>query len=800
MRRDFLWALRWLRKNPQFTAGIVLILALGIGANTAVFSVVDAVLLRPLPYESADRLIRVDETAVKRLSTGIPAQEYRRWCDRSDLFERISPYLQDFVTLTGSGEPDQVIALRTSGALFPLLGSRAQIGRALVDSDDGPGDVNAAVISDRLWRRRFHGDPGVIGRAMTVSGESFTVAGVMPREFEFYSSKIDLWIPLRLPPNSRKWVQVVARMKRGTPLAQVRSALEIVARQMEQEDPKERAGLRIKVSPWSETTDRKYELTLVFLLAAVGLVLSIACADVAGLLLSRAVQRQEEMAIRASLGAGTWRVVRQLVVESFVLVLLGSAAGIAVARYLLQFLSNRLAALPIVLPHLERAALNGRVLAFNAALCLLLATLCSLAPIILASRTDIQSVLRGGRAGAGRPKGSTRLFSTLIACEAAFGFLLLVGSGLMIHSLIRLQQEDHGFNPDHVLTMRVPVGMPQQLGLPGKYDTKPRQMAYYREVLEQVQRIPGTRAVAIVNNLPLSDVNTATEIQGPDGRAMLISTRTISPLYFAAMGIPLIAGRIFSDADQTGSPEVAMINEYLARQLYPNRNPLGQALPSAGSGAPAVTVVGVVKDTPQRNYDRPAEGEIYRPIRQSIFGAFMSTIVARTTGDPLSLAAAMQQGVWAVDPDQPVIKIETMNDVIMDSIWRPRFSAWIFSILAGLAVLLTSVGVYGVVSYTASLRAYEIGIRVALGATPRNVVAAIMRGAMVPLAVGLAVSVAAALLLSRLLASVLYEISGSDPVTYLIAAALLLAIGAAASARPAWKASAGDPIRALRAE
>jgi putative ABC transport system permease protein len=800
MTSDFLWALRWLRKNPLFTAGIVLILALGIGANSAVFSIVDAVLLRPLPYDSADRLIRIDETATKRLVTGVPAQEYRRWCDRSDLFERIAPYLQDFVTLTGSGEPDQVIAIRASGALFPLLGSRARIGRTLIDSDDEPGEVNAAVISDRLWRRRFHADPGVIGRAITVSGESFTIAGVMPREFEFYSSKIDLWIPLRLPPNSNKWIQVVARLKRGTSLPQVGSALEIVARQLEQEDPKERAGLRIKVSPWSETADRKYELTLVFVLAAVGLVLLIACADVAGLLLSRAVQRQREIAIRASLGAGFWRVVRQLVVESAVLILLGSAAGIAVARYLLQFLSDELAVLPIVLPHMQRAALNSRVLAFNTALCLLAAILCSLAPIVLASRTDIQSVLRGGRAGAGSPKGSARLFSILIACEAALGFLLLVGSGLMIHSLIRLQQEDHGFNPDHVLTMRVPVGMPTQLGPPGKYDTKPRQMAYFREVLDQVQRVPGIRAVAIVNNLPLSDVNTSTATQGPDGRSMLTSTRTISPLYFSAMGIPLVAGRIFSDADQTGAPGVAIINEYLARQLYPNRSPLGEVIPTPESNAPAVTVVGVVKDTPQRSYERPPEGEIYRPIRQSIFGAFMSTIVARTSGNPLSLAAAMQKAVWAVDANQPVIKIETMNDVIADSIWRPRFSAWIFSILAGMAVLLTSVGVYGVVSYTASLRAHEVGIRVALGATPGNVVAAIMRDAMVPLAAGLGVSLVTALLLSRLLASLLYEISSYDPVTYLAAGALLLAIGAAASFRPAWKASTGDPIQALRAE
>lgn len=797
MTRDLLWALRWLRKNPLFTIGVVLIFALGIGANTAVFTIVDAVLLRPLPYKSADRLIRIDETATKRLVSGVPAQDYLRWHDRSDLFARTVPYIQDFVTLTGSGEPDQVVGIRTSGTLFPLLGVPAQIGRTLALSDDEPGSPMVAVISDRLWHRRFQGDRSVIGRALTISDEPFTIAGVMPPEFEFPSPRIELWIPLRLPPNFNKWLQVAAGLAPGISLPQVRSALAVVARQMEQEDPKENAGLRIEVSPWSEAADRKYELTLVFVLAAVGLVLLIACADVAGLLLSRAVERQKEIAIRTSLGSGFWRVARQLLAESLMLALLGSVAGITVAHYLLRFLSNQLAALPIFLPHLQRVSLNARVLGFNTALCLLIAILCSLAPVLLARRTDIQSVLRGTGAGASR---SSRIFATLIACEAAFAFLLLVGSGLMLRSLIRLQQEDHGFRPDHVLTMRVPVGMPTQLGPPGKYDTRPRQMAYYREILDRVQRIPGIRAVAVVNNLPLSTVNAATPIQGPDGRSMAASTRTISPQYFSAMGIPLIAGRVFTDADQTGAPGVAIVNEYLARQLFPNRSPLGQPLPAPQSNGPAVTIVGVVKDTPQMRYDRPAEFELYRPIRQFIFAAFMSTIVARTSGDPLSVVEAMQKAVWSVDPNQPVVKIETMNDVISNSIWMPRFSAWIFSILGGMAALLTSVGVYGVVSYTASLRAHEVGIRVALGASPHNVATVILRGAMIPLAVGLAVSLLAALFSSRLLSSLLYEISSDDPITYLSSGVLILAIGALASALPAWKASIGDPIQALRAQ
>jgi predicted permease len=477
---------------------------------------------------------------------------------------------------------------------------------------------------------------------------------------------------------------------------------------MEQEAPKDHAVLKIVVTPWSEVPEEKYRLTLIFVLAAVGLVMSIACADAGGLLLSRAVQRQKEIAIRASLGAGLWRIVRQLLCESLVLAVMGSLAGIAAARALLQLLTRQLAALPIVLPHLQRVSLNGRVLAFNAVLCLFLAIVCSLAPILLAARTDLQSVMRGGHAAA-RPRGSSRLFSTLIALEAGLAFLLLVGSGLMIRSLVRLQNEDHGFRPDHVLTLRVPVGTLSQPRPTGKYDTRPRQMAYYREILERVKTVPGIKAAGIVNNMPLSGINSSISefgLPGPDGKPELMSARTVSPQYFAAMGVPLIAGRDFADSDQTGAPSVAIINEYLARRLFPNRSPLGENLKGASNSA-GPTIVGVVKDASQMSYELPAKAEVYIPYQQYIFATFMSTIVVRTEGEPTALAAALRKQVWAVDPNQPVVKVETMDDVIANSIWRPRFSAWIFSVLSGLSVLLTAIGVYSVIAYTSTLRAGE---------------------------------------------------------------------------------------------
>jgi putative ABC transport system permease protein len=694
--------------------------------------------------------------------------------------------------VTGIGEPDQIIAQRTTGGLFSLLGAHAQLGRTLMDSDDELSAPVAVVLSDRLWRRLFRADPNVVGRTMTASDEVCTIVGVMPPEFEFTQSNIEMWMPLRPAAGSIGMLQVVARLKEGVALSQVQSAMDIIARGLEREEPKEKAGLKIAVSPWRETVGRQYELTLVFVLAAVGLVLLIACANVGSLLLGRAVQRQKEIAIRASLGAGFWRVMRQLLAESLVLAVLGSVIGIAAAHYLLRFLINQLLALPIVFPHVQRVSLNGRILLFNGLLCLLIAGICSIAPVLLTAKTDLQAVLRSGQASS---RGSARLFSILIATEAALAFLLLVGSGLMVRSLMRLQEADHGFHPDQVLTMRVPIGTFTQPRPKGKYETKPQQMAYYHELVERLQNVPGVKAAAVVNNLPLSGVNTSVVFREDSDHPMLIMTRTISPQYFSVMRIPLIAGRFFSESDREGSRPVVILNEHLAHELFPQRIAVGQVLPNTD-----ITVVGVVKDSAQMSYEEPAKGELYHPYQQYIFGVFLSTIVVRTSGDPLPLAATLRKQVWTVDPNQPIVKVETMNDVIADSIWRPRFSAWIFSVLGGLALLLTSAGVYGVVAYTTALRTREVGIRVALGARPSNVVAVLMRDAMMPLAAGLAVSLLAAVLLSRLLTSILYEIRSTDPIAYVGAGMLLLGIGAAASVLPAWRAATRDPLQALRTE
>ena len=442
--------------------------------------------------------------------------------------------------------------------------------------------------------------------------------------------------------------------------------------------------------------------------------------------------------------------------------------------------------------------MNGRVLAANTALCMVLACALSLLPVLLARRADPQTALRTGQGG-GTRRGSTRIFSMLIGVEAAFAFLLLVGSGLMMHSLIRLEKSDNGFRPDHVLTLRVPIGTVTQPGPGTKYDTKPRQMAHYQQLLDRLRQVPGVRYAAFVNNPPLTSVNTTTDFVAPDGTTRGVPTRCISEEYFAAMGIPLLAGRTFTAADQSmDAPLVGIIDQHMARTLFPGRDPLGEVL--RVNPTRRIRIVGMVKDAAQRFYGRPPADEMYIPFRQYVFGVFMSTIVVRASGEPLAIASAVRRAIWEVDPEQPIVKLETLNDMIADSIWQPRFSAWVYTALGALALLLTSAGIYSVVTFTTTLRTREMGLRVALGATPARVVAGVLRGTMLPLACGLAASLIAARLLVRLLASLLYETSQADPAAYGFAVLVLLGTGLLACARPAWKAATRDPLEALRSE
>lgn len=770
-------------------------MAIGIGATTAVFSIADAVLLRPSPYAAADRLVTIEQMTPRAPISVISADDYLSWGDRSDIFEKTVPYRRDILTLTQPEPPDQVFAVRTPAELFRLLGVHAAIGRTLTNSDDAPNGPNSAVISDRFWRGTFNADPNVIGKTIVASDEAFTIVGVMPPEFEFPYTQDELWIPLRLHPGSKGNLEVVGRLRAGLNIQQAQQAMQGVAQRLQQLDPPTKSGLRINVSRWQEALAPNYARSAVLILVAVGLVLLIACANVGGLLLSRAVQRQREIAIRRSLGARFRQLAAQQLSENLILAMIGTAAGLGIAKLILKLLVRQLAALPFALPHLQRVSLNARVLVFDAAVCLLVACICSLAPLAFTSQTS-DDLLRTGPAGSSRT--SVRLFSTLIASESAFAFLLLAGSALLIRSLLNLQNADTGFHAEHVLTVRVPIGTRAQPNPAGKYAAPAQQIEFYRQVLDRLTATPGVRAAALVNNLPLSEANTVTAYRGPDGALVSVMTRTISSQYFSVMGIPLLKGRPFADSDNASGPRVAIINDYLARLWFPDRNPIGEFLP--GTGSVQVMVVGVVANSWRSKYDEPSAGELYLPYRQKIFGTFLSTIVVRTSGDPLAIAATVRKEIWAVDPNEPVLKVRTMDEIISESIWRPRVTAWIFGMLGALALLLTSAGVYGIVAYTSTLRAKEVGIRVAVGAEPLNVVALVLRGALIPLLAGLAAGLISASALARLVATILYHTSYTDPISYAGAALFLIVTGIAASLRPAWRAATADPLIALRAQ
>ena len=774
---------------------MIAILALGIGANTAVFSVVDAVLLRPPLFERPERLVQVKEFALER-SRWFRASEYPLLEERDDLFEAVAAHNRNLVTLTGGPGPDQVFSVGSSAGLMSLLGVRAHLGRTVLESDGALNAPNVATISHRLWHRRFQADPEIVGQSMMISEELFTIVGVMPPEFEFPVANVDLWVPLRLTAESGPFPGVIARLADGVTIGEVQSALGVVTDQLRELDPKRNADLNVVATQWRQELEPQYERTMVLILGAVAFVLLIACANVAGLLLGRAVKREREIAVRAALGAGLWRVARGLMAESLALAVLGSAGGVLMAHLVLRWAAAQLAVLPITVPHLQHVELNPRALLASVASCLLVAGLCSLAPILFAYRTDTQGVLRSGhRSGS---KGSGSLFSFLIASQAAFAFLLLVGSGLMVQSVIRLQQADKGFRTEQVLTLRVPVG--SMNGGPPSDKVTPEQIrAHYQELVERIEALPGVREAAITSNLPLSGIRMTIADRGPDGKRVGYSLRSVSRNYFSVMGIRLRAGRLFTEADGPDVATVGIVNEHMARQLYPDRDPIGQLLNPANPKNP-VRIVGVAENSWQGHYDRELEAEAYMPYRQLMRWSFASTIVVRTVNEPLTLAETLRKEVWAADPDQPILKVETMDTVVANSIWRPRFSAWLFSILGALALLLAALGVYAIVSYTSSMRLREVGIRIAVGATPGNVVGLILRDATTPLAVGLVAGGAAAFFLSDFIATLLFETQGSDPVAYAGAAAILLGVGVLAGIRPALSAAAAKPLTVLGAE
>ncbi|MGE5144830.1 MAG: ABC transporter permease [Acidobacteriota bacterium] len=800
--QDVRYAGRLLRRSPGFAAVAVATLALGIGATTAVLSFVDAILLHPLPYADPERLVVLLHGGENPVS---PAN-YLDWKARARSFEAMGAAELWSANLAGATPPEKVWALRMTAEVLPMLGVRPETGRFF-----GPGELgdHVAVISDGLWRRRFGSDPAILGRTIPMNGEPYTIVGVMPPGFvfaPFWATRSEIWAPLDLRPRASNRegssLRVFARLRARASVASARQEMASVAAELERQFPG--TNRNVTVTGLREKVVGDVRAPLWQLLAAAVFVLLIACANVANMLLARASGRRREMALRAAIGASRARTVRQLLTESVVLAAFGGAAGALLGAWLLRVF---VALAPEEIPRIADVRLSAPVLlaAFGAAL--LTGLVVGLAPALQTSSVALQTVLKeGGAAGAGRE--GRRLRDFFAAVEIAVALVLLVGAGLMARSLAALRRVDPGFDPRDVVSLEVSVV--------GTRHVEPeRRAVLYRQLLERIRSVPGVRSAGAINHLPLAgDIwgwpfSIEGRPQPRPGESPVATYRAVMPGYFATMRQPVLRGRDVSDADAVDAPGVVVVNEWLARSHWPGVDPIGEriTLDDPGPNRKWLTVIGVVKNAVRGEWTSPPEDEIYLSYlqtRQLLEGrgpavAYI-TLVVRTDGDPAALAPSLRSAIWSIDPSLPVSAVQTMESVVALANGRARFQTLLLAAFALAAAALAAVGIYGVMSYAVSRRTREIGVRMALGASPAEVRRLVIgQGARVALAGGLA-GLGAALVLTRWMAGVLYGVRPSDPPTYVAVAAALVGVALVASWLPARRAARLDPVAALRAE
>ena len=807
--QDLRYALRILRRSPGFTAIAVLALALGIGATTAIFSVVDAVALKPLPYKDPNQLVQL---WMRFTGIGIPNDQ--NWVSapefmdlqQNNSFSQVAAIQGASANVTIGGMPERIDGAVVSVSFFPLLGVQAELGRVFLPEEGRPGREHVVLLSDGLWRRRFGADRGVLGRKLVLNGESFQVVGVLPPGFDM-PHDAELWAPLvfsasDLAPDNRgsHGLQAIARIKPGLSFTQAREDMAAVSRRIIEQNPKypyKDYNFAVLMVPLLEQEIGDIKVALWVLMGAVSLVLLIACGNVANLLLARASARQREIAVRQALGVGRWRLTRQLLTESVVLALAGGAAGLVLAYGGLRLL---VAASATSFPRVAETRMDPDVLLFALLISLGTGILFGLAPAFQSVRQTMHDVLKeGGRGGAGgRSRG---LRSALVVGELALSLALLAGSGLLIRSFLRLQEVDAGFRSGGVLTMR--VSLPAE-----KYSKAELTQTFYRELLDRVRRLPGVDAAGAVTGLPLSGTGwsgtTTIDTQAVPEKETTpeADQRPVTPGYFEAMGISLVRGRYFDERDnETGAP-VAIVDETLAHTYWPHQDAIGQRIKQGGRGStgPWRMIVGVVRHVRYRTLESPSRVEFYWPYAQTPFPLGSMSLAIHTAGDPHMLANAVAKQVAALDPDQPVYRVRTMPELVAESVARRRFSMWLLAIFAGVALLLAAVGIYGVMSYTVAQRTHEMGIRMALGARGGNILWLVLGQSLWLTGAGLLTGLAGSLLLTRLLSTMLFDVKASDPFTYLAVAAFLAVVALAASLLPAWRATTIDPVTALREE
>jgi predicted permease len=799
--QDMRYGLRSLRKNPGFAAVAVLTLALGVGANSTIFSFVNGVMLRPLPYREPGRLVLLDETAPKRgiTSMGVSFPNFVDWREQNRVFEDVASYTEGSYTLVGGGEPAQVRGARVTSGLFEVLGVAPVLGRTVRPEEDRPDNDTVVILGHGLWRSRFGGDPGVVGQSISINNRPHTVIGVMPPDFKF-PEVADLWLPLAL--DERRWTRndhglgALARLKTGVTLEQAQAEMASVARSIEEQNPVTNDGLSVSVTGLREGLVGGYRRGLLILLGVVGFVLLIACVNVANLLLARSSARQKEISIRAALGAGRWRIMRQLITESLLLGAAGGALGLVLAVWGMELL---LAAVPVEFPFWMKFGLDGRVLAFTACVSLLTGIVFGAAPALQASKVDLNEALKDGGRSASAGAGRHRLRALLVVAEVALSLVLLVGAGLMIRSFMRLQHVNPGLNPENVLTMTVPLPR-------AKYREPARQAAFFQRLLERVRALPGVEAAGAASNLPLSGSlwGRSLTVEGRPvlsvGDAPVINYCVVTPEYFRSMGIPMLTGRDVSDGDTNDSPKVTVIDERLAREYWPDESPLGKRVRYGPpeSNEPWFTIIGVVGEVRHQRLDLQTRKTVYVPYQQVADPRM--TLTVHTTAAPAALADAVRAQVKELDADQPITDVRTMEEVVSRSVWQPRLYTILFGVFAAVALVLASVGIYGVMSYAVSQRTHEIGIRMALGAQAADVLKMVLGQGLMLALIGVAVGTAAAFALTRLMAALLYDVSATDPATFGTIALLLMGVASMACYVPARRAMKVDPMIALRYE
>ncbi|MCI0486763.1 MAG: ABC transporter permease [Blastocatellia bacterium] len=807
--QDLRYGARMLLKKPGFTAVAVLTLALGIGANSAIFSVVNAVLLRPLPYPDSERIVRLWQTlpahGLERLSLSAP--EFVDYRDRSRSFSSLAVYASQGLNLTGAGEAERVTCTYVTRGFFSVLDVRPFRGRNFYVEEDAPDNDLVVILSHALWQNRFGGDESILGQAVTLNGRSHTVIGIMPAAFQFPNQDTEIWKPMAFSADDYSedsrgshYLRAVARLKPGVSLEQARSEVASIARQLQHEHPtnyEEGSGWSAGAASLHEEAVGDVRLTLLVLLGAVGFVLLIACANVANLLLARATSRQRELAIRSALGAGRWRIVRQLMTESLTLALLGGCLGILLALWgndMLRALS------PADFPRLDEIGVDARLIAFTFLVSLLTSLLFGVVPALQTSKLNLSDSLKESGNTSTDTRSRHRLRGLLVAGEVALALVLLIGAGLLIKSLYKLQQVELGFNPSNLLTMR--------LDLPrAKYGEPVRQRAFFEQLIDRVESLPNVKSVGIVNYLPLSGSGNQRNaaVEGKPENPINIEFRIVSPAYFRTMGIGLSEGRLFDERDREDAPYVAVVNETFTRIFLPDENPLGKRIKYGGAGSPFkwLTVVGVVKDLKHNDVDAEVKPEIYISYLQPPLPNWNTQnmfLAVRAESEAQNLIPVMRDIVRSIDSDQPIYSIATMQELIARSTAARRFNMLLMAIFAALAVLLAMVGIYSVMSYSITQRTREIGIRLALGARSRDILRLVLRRGMVLAVTGLVAGMLAALWLTPLMAGLLYEVSATDPLTFVMVALLLFVVALLACWIPARRATKVDPMTALRYE